>query len=143
MNKKKNYILAVIAAVLVIASVVLAVKIRSSVPEQSGLIIQSGNKTVTVPWEDLSQTVFSGEIVNGKGETSNYEYQGTELIALFDANGIEIKEDTKITVASEDNYTAELSGAEVLSSGKVYVAVTRDHEMIENIDLVFLNAKNS
>ena len=134
MNKKKNYILAVIAAVLVIASVVLAVKIRGSVPEQSGLIIQSGNKTVTVPWEDLSQTVFSGEIVNGKGETSNYEYQGTELIALFDANGIEIKEDTKITVASEDNYTAELSGAEVLSSGKVYVAVISDGEMIESID---------
>lgn len=134
MNKKTKYILAAIAAVFVIAAIILAVKVRSSAPEQSGLLIQNGNNTVTVRWEDLSQTVFSGEIVNGKGETANHEYQGTELIALFNANGIEIREDTKITVASEDNYTAELSGAEVMSSGKVYVAVTRDHEMIEGID---------
>lgn len=134
MNKKTKYILAAVAVILLIAAVVLAVNVRGNTPEQSGLIIQSGNNTVTVSWEDLSQTVFSGEIVNGKGETSNHEYQGTELIELFNANGIEVREDTKITVASEDNYTAELSGAEVLSSGKVYVAVTSDHEMIEGID---------
>ena len=134
MNKKTKYILAAIAAVLVIAAVILAVKVRGNAPEQSGLIIQNGNNTVTVRWEDLSQTVFSGEIVNGKGEASNHEYQGTELIALFNANGIQITADTKITVTSEDNYTVELNGAEVMCDNKVSVAVTRDHEMIEGID---------
>ena len=89
---------------------------------------------MTVSWEDLNQTVFSGEIVNGKGETSNHEYQGTELLTLFNDSGIEIKEDTKITAVSEDNYTAELTGAEIMTGSKVYVAVMSDNEMIESID---------
>ena len=122
------------AAVLIIAAVILAVVVRGSAPEKSGLIIQSSGKTVTVSWEDLSRSVFNGEIVNGKGEISNHEYQGVELLELVQANGIEIKEDTKITAVSEDNYTAELSGAEVMTGGKVYAAVICDQEKIDNID---------
>ena len=134
MNKKAKYIMAVIAAVLVIAAVILAVKVRGNAPEKTGLIIEANGNTLTVSWEDLNQTVFSGEIVNGKGETSNHEYQGTELIALLQANGIEINADTKITAVSEDNYTAELTGAEIMTGSKVYVAVMSDNEMIESID---------
>ena len=134
MNKKTKYIMAVIAAVLVIAAVILAVKVRGNAPEKTGLIIEANGNTLTVSWEDLNQTVFSGEIVNGKGETSNHEYQGTELIALLQANGIEINADTTITAGSEDNYTAELTGAEIMTGSKVYVAVMSDNEMIESID---------
>ena len=134
MNKKTKSIFAAIAAILVIAAILLAAKVRGSSSVRSGLIIQSGSKTITVSFEDLSQTVFSGEIVNGRGEISNHEYQGTELITLFSANGIEVKKDTKITAVSEDNYTAELTGAEVMEEGKVYAAVVCDHEMIEGID---------
>ena len=126
--------MAVIAAVLVIAAVILAVKVRGNAPEKTGLNIEANGNTLTVSWEDLNQTVFSGEIVNGKGETSNHEYQGTELIALLQANGIEINADTKITAVSEDNYTAELTGAEIMTGSKVYVAVMSDNEMIESID---------
>ena len=110
------------------------VKVRTNAPESAGLIIQNGGKTITVSWEDLNQTAFTGEIVNGKGEVSNHEYKGTELIELFNVNGIVIKEDTKITVTSEDNYTAELTGEEVMTGSKVYVAVVCDNEMIESIE---------
>ena len=134
MNRKTKYIMAAAAAVLIIIALILALKVRSSSPAESGLIIQANGKTVTLSWEDLNQTVFSGEIVNGKGETSNHEYQGTELIALLQANGIEINADTKITAVSEDNYTAELTGAEIMTGSKVYVAVMSDNEMIESID---------
>lgn len=134
MNKKTKQILAVIAAVCTVAALILAVIVRVSTPDKPGLIIQTDRNTVTISWDDLEQTSFSGEIVNGKGEVSEHEYQGTELIALLQANGIEINADTKITASSEDNYTAELSGAEVMSAGKVYVAVISDGEMIESID---------
>ena len=134
MNKKSRYILGAAAAVLIIIAVILAVNVRGSAPDQSGLIIENGTKTVTVSWEDLKKTEFTGEIVNGKGEISNHEYQGAELCELLSGKGIEIKEGTKITAVSEDNYAAELTGAEIMTAGKVYAAVICDGEMIEGID---------
>lgn len=131
---KKKTILTVIAALLIVIGVMLAVKVRTNAPDSAGLIIQNGEKTITVRWEDINQTTFTGEIVNGKGEVSNHEYKGIELIELFNVNGIVIKEDTKITVTSEDNYTAELTGEEVMTGSKVYVAVVCDNEMIESIE---------
>ena len=134
MNKKSRYILGAAAAVLIIIAVILAVNVRGSAPDQSGLIIENGTKTVTVSWEDLKKTEFTGEIVNGKREISNHEYQGAELCELLSGKGIEIKEGTKITAVSEDNYAAELTGAEIMTAGKVYAAVICDGEMIEGID---------
>jgi len=134
MKNTTKYLLTAIAAVFIMIGVILAVKVRGNAPDQSGLIIQNGEKTITVSWEDINQTTFTGEIINGKGETSNHEYKGIELVELFKVNGIEIKEDTKITVTSEDNYTAELTGEEVLTGNKVYVAVVCDNESIEGIE---------
>ena len=53
---------------------------------------------------------------------------------LLKAAGVSISEGSKITVTSEDNYSAELTGAEVLESGKVYVALTADGEALEGIE---------
>ena len=134
MNRKTKLIMTAIAAVLIIATVILAIKVRGNAPADSGLIIQANGKTYTVSWKEFDQTVFTGEIVNGKGEVSSHEYKGMELSELLRAKGIEIKADTKITAGSEDNYTAEVSGAEVLTAGKVYAAVVCDSEMIRSID---------
>ena len=134
MNRKTKYIMAPIAAVLIILALILAIKVRSSSPSSDGLIIQANGKTVTLSWEELNQTSFTGEIVNGKGEVSNHEYQGAELYELLQNSGIEIKAGSKITAVSEDNYTAELTGAEAMSASKVYAALICDNEMIESID---------
>ena len=134
MNKITRYIMTAAAAVLIIIAVILALRVRGSSPDQSGLIIQNGTQTVTISWEDLKKTEFSGEIVNGKGEISNHEYQGAELYELLSGKGIGIREDTKITAVSDDNYTAELTGAEIMTAGRVYAAVICDGEMIEGID---------
>lgn len=134
MNRKTKFIMTVIAAGLILLAVILAVIVRGNAPDQDGLIIQNGQNTLTVSWKDISQTAFTGDIVNGKGEVSHHEYQGMELSELLSANGIEVKEETKITAVSQDNYTAELAGAEVLTAGKVYAAVVCDGQMIESID---------
>ena len=65
---------------------------------------------------------------------SHHEYTGVELQALLQANGIEVAESSAITAASEDNYSAELTGAELLEAGKVYVALTDGGEQIQGID---------
>ena len=84
--------------------------------------------------EDVAGQSFEGDLVNGKGEVTHHEYTGSELQALLEANGIEVTESSVITAASEDNYSAELTGAELLEAGKVYVALTDGGRQLEGID---------
>ena len=85
-------------------------------------------------WEDVGGQAFEGDLVNGKGEVTHHEYTGSELQALLAASDIEVTESSVITAASEDNYSAELTGAELLEAGKVYVALTDGGKQIEGID---------
>ncbi len=126
--------IAILIAVLVIAAGVLAFVNRGNDADKAGMIISAGGKETAVAWEDIDAKDFEGDLINGKGEASHHEYTGVELSAILKDNGVELTDGTKITVTSEDNYSAELTGAEILENGKVYVALTDDGEMIEGID---------
>ena len=130
MQKK---LIAAIIAILVVVTAVLVFVNRKGDKNVSGLIL-SGGKEITVAWEDVGGQSFEGDLVNGKGEVSHHEHTGSELQALLTANGIEVTESSVITAASEDNYSAELTGAELLEAGKVYVALTDGGKQIEGID---------
>ena len=123
MQKK---LIAGIIAILVVVTTVLVFVNRKGDKNVSGLVLAGGGKEVTIAWEDVGGQAFEGDLVNGKGEV--------ELQALLAANGIEVTESSVITAASEDNYSAELTGAELLESGKVYVALTDGGKQIEGID---------
>ena len=123
-----------IIAILVVVTAVLVFVNRKGDKNVSGLVLAGGGKEVTVAWEDVGGQAFEGDLVNGKGEVTHHEYTGSELQALLAANGIEVTESSVITAASEDNYSAELTGAELLESGKVYVALTDGGKQLEGID---------
>ena len=127
-------IVASIIAVLVIAAGILAFVNRGGIDDRSGMVITSGGKEILVAWEEVDSGDFSGELINGKGETSQHDFTGAELNSLLRTNGVEVSADAIITVTSEDNYAAELTGAEVLESGKVYVALTDNGKQIEGIE---------
>ena len=131
MQKKS---IATIIAILVVVTAVLVFVNRKGDKNVSGLVLVSGGKEITVAWEDVGGQSFEGDLVNGKGEVTHHEYTGSELQALLAANGIEVTESSVITAASEDNYSAELTGAELLEAGKVYVALTDGGKQIEGID---------
>lgn len=131
MQKK---LIAGIIAVLVLVAAVLTFVNRKGDKNVSGLILAGGGKEITVAWEDMGKQSFEGDLVNGKGEVSHHEYTGAELQALLQANGIEVTEASVITAASEDNYSAELTGAELLEAGKVYVALTDGGKQVEGIE---------
>ena len=131
MQKK---LIAGIIAILVVVTTVLVFVNRKGDTNVSGLVLAGGGKEVTIAWEDVGGQAFEGDLVNGKGEVTHHEYTGSELQALLAANGIEVTESSVITAASEDNYSAELTGAELLESGKVYVALTDGGKQIEGID---------
>lgn len=130
---QKKLIAAIIAILVVVAAVLVFVN-RKGDKNVSGLILSGSGKEITVAWEDVGGQSFEGDLVNGKGEVTHHEYTGSELQALLAANGIEVTESSVITAASEDNYSAELTGAELLEAGKVYVALTDGGKQIEGID---------
>lgn len=119
MQKK---VIAGIIAVLVVVAAVLAFVNRSGDKNVSGMVLVRDGKEIMVAWEDVGAESFEGDLVNGKGEVSYHEYTGAELQALLQANGIEVTDASVITATSEDNYSAELTGAELLEAGKVYAA---------------------
>ena len=131
MQKK---LIAAIIAILVVVTAVLVFVNRKGDKNVSGLMLSGGGKEITVAWEDVGVQSFEGDLVNGKGEVTHHEYTGSELQALLTANGIEVTESSVITAASEDNYSAELTGAELLEAGKVYVALTDGGKQLEGID---------
>ena len=131
MQKK---IIAVLIAALVIAAGILALVNRGNSEDKPGMVITTGDKEITVAWDDIDAQPFEGDLVNGKGETSHHEYTGAELGSILSDNGVELADDTQVTVTSEDNYSADFTGSEILESGKVYVALTDDGEMIEGIE---------
>ena len=130
---QKKSIAAIIAILVVVAAVLVFVN-RKGDKNVSGLVLAGGGKEVTVAWEDIGGQAFEGDLVNGKGEVTHHEYTGAELQALLKANGIEVTDASVITATSEDNYSAELTGAELLESGKVYVALTDGGKQLEGID---------
>ena len=123
-----------IIAILVVVTAVLVFVNRKGDKNVSGLVLAGGGKEVTVAWEDVGGQTFEGDLVNGKGEVTHHEYTGSELQALLAANGIEVTDSSVITATSEDNYSAELTGAELLEAGKVYVALTDGGKQSEGID---------
>ena len=131
MQKK---LIAAIIAILVVVTAVLVFVNRKGDKNVSGLMLSGGGKEITVAWEDVGGQSFEGDLVNGKGEVTHHEYTGSELQALLAASGIEVTESSVITAASQDNYSAELTGAELLEAGKVYVALTDGGKQIEGID---------
>ena len=130
---QKKLIAGIIAILVVVAAVLVFVN-RKGDKNVSGLILSGSGKEITVAWEDVGGQSFEGDLVNGKGEVTHHEYTGSELQALLAANGIEVTESSVITAASEDNYSAELTGAELLEAGKVYVALTDGGKQLEGID---------
>ena len=131
MQKK---LIAGIIAILVVVTAVLVFVNRKGDKNVSGLVLAGGGKEVTIAWEDVGGQAFEGDLVNGKGEVTHHEYTGSELQALLAANGIEVTDSSVITATSEDNYSAELTGAELLEAGKVYVALTDGGKQLEGID---------
>lgn len=109
---------------------------KKSAPEQinedkEGLVIHYNGNEKTVAWNEIGKGLFEGDSINGKGESFHGKYEGEELRTLLAANGIKVLEDSVVSVISEDDYSAEFSGAEILDKGKVYIALSLNDEMIE------------
>lgn len=131
---KKKTIAAIIILLAVAAAVLGIYNRNASGTAKEGLTVIAGGKETVISWEEIGSAAFEGDIVNGKGESKHHSFEGAELAVLLRQAKIDVTAESKITAASEDNYSAELSGAEVLEPGKVWVALSADGEALEGIE---------
>lgn len=101
-------------------------------PAEEGIVINNSGKEIPVAWDYIAREPFEGKLVNAKGETFFDKFEGAELKKLLADHGVELSENSVVTVTAEDGYTAEFTGAELLENGKVYIALYQNGKMIED-----------
>lgn len=97
---------------------------REVVAEGTLQITVSGN-TKTIELAALDYAPVSGVRVNGKGETISVEGRGILVKDLLAST--KIASYSKVTVVSDDSYTADLTAEEVAESGKAYLLLEQPY----------------
>ena len=81
--------------------------------------LTAGEKTVSITLKDVTAGEVKGVRVNGKGEEIQVEGEGILLGTLLNNKGI--KAYTKVTVISDDAYSAEVSYDEIIAGTEAYI----------------------
>lgn len=83
-------------------------------------IIGKGQKSFAGE-SDIARIRVKGELVNGKGESVRIDAQGSLLEDVLTSAGINPAEVAVLKITAQDEYTAEVSGEELLEADKVYL----------------------
>lgn len=97
---------------------------REEAAEGTLQITVSGN-TQTIEMAALDYVPVSGVRVNGKGETISVEGRGILVKDLLAST--KIASYSKVTVVSDDSYTAELTAEEVAEDGKAWLLLEQPY----------------
>lgn len=120
MNSKKRLgLICVLCAVLVAVLAVVHFATRTEVPENA-IAIEAGENTSYVVMGEQKLSTVEGEVVNGKGETSEVSGEGILLQDLLKDAKAEVT--SKVKVISDDEYSAEVE-ADELEGEKVYLVM--------------------
>lgn len=129
----KKWIVMILVILVAATTVVAAVHLMNQDAIECMLILQ-GDREIPVSFEDLDQDSFSGELVDGKGDVTAHAYTGIQLKTLLENKGIDLVAVTGITVTSADNYSVEFTAEELMTEGKLYLAITDGGEKIPGIE---------
>lgn len=138
--KQKRIILVIIIILAAAAAVLAILHLTHSKPVEQGQIeIIRQNQKWLLNAADIAKVSVKGELVNGKGETINIDAKGIALADMLTSIGIDPAKVTVLKITSQDEYSAEISGDELLEDGKVYLTSDGD----ETFTLVVFGDSNS
>ena len=125
MRKRIILLLILILAVAVALLAVLHLTGDRIVEQGKVEIIQKDQKWF-LGKSDIARIPVKGELVNGKGERVNIDAKGSLLADVLTSVGIDPAEVDDLRITSQDEYSAEISGEELLEAGKVYLVSDDD-----------------
>lgn len=118
MKTSKALLLILVLALLTGVAAWLHLSSREEVAEGTVQITVNG-AAQTVKLSDLNYEPVSGVRVNGKGESIPVEGEGISVKDLLETQ--KVVSCTKVTVISDDSYSAELTAEEIAEDGKAYL----------------------
>ena len=123
-SKVKIFVFALI--VITIVAALLHLNTREAVAEGT-LLISAGGDTITVDLSKLEFEPVIGTRVNGKGEEHTVDAPGISLKNVLARE--KITDYTKVTVMSDDSYSAEVSAEEIADGSKAFLIVEEEKEL--------------
>lgn len=132
-HMKKVLLVRILVVLLVATGIVAAIHLKGQ-EEINCMVIEHAALRIDVTFADLDKGAFSGELTDGKGDTSAHTYTGILLRELLEAKGIDLARLSGVTITSADNYSVRFTAEEILETDKVYLAITVDGKTIEGID---------
>lgn len=135
MSKRKSIFLLITLAAITLGAAVFYLGNRESV-EEGNLKITTAEGDLMIDTTKFELEQVTGTRINGKGEEKPVDGMGILIKDILDAN--DISEYVKVTVVSDDAYSAELSAEEVAEAGKAYLLYEE-----EELRLVVFGDENS
>ena len=145
MKNRKLIILTFVLLILAAAFAVLHLSSRETVAENSVQLSADG-KIHEISLSDLSLTAISGVRVNGKGEQIPVDGMGLSLTDLLKKYNVSAY--SKVTVVSDDSYSAEVSADEaenanfLVEDGQLRLVVFGDNDSKRSVSNVKQIAAN-
>jgi hypothetical protein len=125
--KQKRIILVIIIILAAAAAVLAILHLTQNKPVEQGQVeIIRQNQKWLLGAADIAKVSVKGELVNGKGETISVDTKGIALADMLTSIGIDPAKVTVLKITSQDEYSAEISGDELLEDGKVYLTSDGD-----------------
>ena len=120
---RRNRIIPLLLLILAAAVALLAILHLTSnrIVERGQVEIIRKDQKVFIGGSDIARIPVKGALVNGKGESVKIDAKGSLLADVLVSAGIDPAEVAVLKISSQDEYSAEISGEELLEAGKVYL----------------------
>lgn len=121
---KKQVKIALVIVFAVIVGILVFVNRNNSVnsAENSIAIVVNGeSENFEFSTSNSDFAAFDAVMTKKNGESFDKNYSGIQLKNIFSQAGIEISENTRISVICSDNYSVSLTAEEVLKDGNVWL----------------------
>ncbi|MBO6157989.1 MAG: hypothetical protein J6P72_01860 [Firmicutes bacterium] len=141
--KQKRIILLVVffLAAMVALLAVLHLSSGKMVKQGQVEIIRQDQKQ-KIDGSDIARIPVKGELVNGKGEARAVDAKGSLLADVLSSVGIDPAEVAVLKVTAQDEFSAEISGEELLEKDKVYL-ISEDDGTVALVVFGDSNAKRN
>lgn len=131
MKKRKNLILGIIIALLLITVILAALHLTTRTQEQANTLqISYNGKVSSLSLTELSLHDVTGTTVNGKGEESRVEAKGILVTDVLTQSGIDWTSVQQVTVKASDEFYAVLTAEDLEQPDKAYLIQEDDEEWL-------------
>ena len=122
-------------AVIAVVAVLVMVN-RNSVQEdidrasakQLSVVLDGVEQIYEYSEEDPTYVEFDAQMRKKNGDVYDNHYAGMPLSTILESMGAKIQEDSAVTVTCADQYEIQLTGAEILTEGNVYLVTKENGE---------------